>query len=243
LPILSITARSYAFLWREWRSLALPVLSLIVLMSVIPNPYSLDLGDWIMVLIALTPTALFMPALEVGLFRRLVLGEPRRNFTLFCLNRALVTYSVVGIKLFLCLTLACLPTLLLLGNSYLDGLEGESNGSMTTDILPGLLVGAAALLLVFRLAPVLPAAAIGIPLNFRQAWTLTKGNGLRLVAIVMLTVIVPLAIPALLPGQSGFFSVLSAILQALAVPVRVMALSLSYRFLTEPAISEASAIP
>jgi hypothetical protein len=237
LPVLHITARSYAFLWQEWRILVLPVLSLALMMWVIPEPSSIDLGDWFTILIALAPTALFMPALEVGLFRRLVLDEPRRHLALFCLTKALVTYSIVGVKLFLWLVLACLPALVLLANFYFDDLDGNARGSMVTAIWPGLLIGAGALLLAFRLAPILPAAATGAPIGFRQAWILTKGNGLRMVAIVALTAIPPMAVSAILPAQ------LSAILQALAVPVRVVGLAISYRLLTAPAAQASSPAP
>ncbi len=238
LPVLDITVRSYAFLWQERRILALPMLILILLMAVIPNPADPGIDDWLTILIAASPTALFMPAFEVGLFRRILLGEPRRHFALFCLNRALVTYSVAGLKLFLYLAMAAIPAAILLSMSFYDSLEEDAATTVSAAAYAGLFFGGLALLLIIRLILVLPSAATGTAITFREASGLAKGNGMRLIAIVALTVAPLLIIPAAMP-----LPLLAAILQALAVPVRAMALALSYRLLTEPAVSEASAVP
>ena len=230
LPVWRITARSYAFLWQEWRILALPILSLILLMAVIPDPH---LDNLPMLLIALSPSALFMPAFEVGLFRRLLLGEPRRHFTLFCLTRALITYSIAGIKLVLCLALAWVPAMILGIQSLFETMEDNPSGSLQTEFYAGILVSALATLLLVRLELILPAAAIGGPLTFRQSWTGTKNNGMRVAAITALTMGPFFLIPAIPPFD--LVPLLAVILQAVAVPIRVVAVSLTYQALARSA--------
>ncbi len=94
-----------------------------------------------------------------------------------------------------------------------------------------------------RLAMVLPATAVEDGTSFGRAWSLTSGNGFRIIFVIVLTV-APVVIAALMLLYllaGNFLGILVAVVSRHAIPlVAICALSMSYRELID---FEESALP
>jgi hypothetical protein len=77
---------------------------------------------------------------------------------------------------------------------------------------------AAALVVFYRLAPVLPAIAVGRPLNFGAAWEATKGANSAIIVLAIVSAVASFVIdlPALLLLQGGQIGSMLALLWTLA---------------------------
>jgi len=86
-----------------------------------------------------------------------------------------------------------------------------------------------------RMGPVLPAAAIGAPIDFRDMWHRTRGNTWRLMVIVGVFPWIFAYASSLVEGSDpGFFrEVVAIVLATLFLIVEISALSVSYRRLNE----------
>ena len=223
LPVLAIAARSYAFLWQEWRILVLPAALLGVL--------SLLIDAAVMAILS----AILLAGFEVGLYRRVLLGERLSGWRLLWVTRGLGAYAIAAIQLLLCLTLVivilALPAYLLL--------QAASDTSIDSEIISasvGLAILVPAVLFILRLVLILPGRIVGESISLRESWRATRGNWAALLALMLLTMLPFSVLPLLFPRSASLLLVLS-------IPVRTVALALSYRLLTGSAASEASAGP
>lgn len=221
--MLEITARSYAFLWREWRILVLPAVGLGAASALIEAP------------VALAVSTVLMAGFEVGLYRRVLLGEQLSGLRLLCVTSGLGAYAVAAIKLILCLCggllLLAMPAYLVLQAAAETSFDAETISAAVT-----LANMAIVLLFLARLVLILPGRVVGETISLRGSWQATKGHWLALLALFALTMAPFLLLPLIVPYAAPVLLVLS-------IPVRTVALSLSYRSLTGPAAPEAAAAP
>lgn len=109
-----------------------------------------------------------------------------------------------------------------------------ANSSLPLAFLVGFSVVALALYIWSRLSIVLPEAALGKPTSLKRAWGLSEGNG---IGLCMVVVIIPCLI--MLPFIALFFvehpvvNYLAALGIYVTTLISLVALSLSYRFLSD----------
>ena len=188
LPIFSTLAAAY----REWRralsALRPPIINAFIILTavaavgeMIPQRYwdANPLGE-IMSLMQTAIRALLLAPIVIAIHRFVILGEVRRAFTLPLGEPVFWTFFV---WLFVIEVLIGLPFEVLGAMQALD----LSLQATTLGLIVALIVAAA---IVLRLIVLLPAIAVGAPgASPAQAIADTKGQALRILAIVLLAVL------------------------------------------------------
>jgi hypothetical protein len=249
LPVLSVVGRSYSYVW-DYRRLLAPPLAVVFLIeyavAVVAQPGS---GRLPVLAVALAGIVGLM-TFAVGLHRAILLGDVRHGVAFLRWDRSLRHYAWAWVKIFLVTLLgAFLVGLVLAGALY-----------WTKAIWKGAVIGAAILAAIGLVALprsvlALPAAALGYDGSLGQAWRATRGNWLRMIAVLILAtlpfwilglllelpVLGAAAMGKLVPSMAAALLSLkyvlvgfSAALRAIATAVLTVTLSLSYGALAMP---------
>jgi hypothetical protein len=236
LPIWTTVKQSYGWVKDHPRLLA-PPMAILLAVQFLQEVLSVRLAPDAWARIAATFLLLIVDgAFSVGLFRAVILDEARRGLAFlrwgFELWRYLKTVLIATIGV------------LILG---LAVLMAAGAGFRDTDfhswkvILIGVLVALPLLCLAARLLLAFPAAALGQDKVFRLSWKRSKGNALRLLAVLFLTTLVPTLAESLLDFAAASTgplalpaALLSSAIEVLDTALITTALSLSYR-LSAPA--------
>jgi len=236
LPIPTTVKQSYGWVREHLRLLALPM-AMLLAVQFLQEILSLRLAPDAWSKIAATFLLLLVDgAFSVGLFRAVILGEMRPGFAFlrwgFELWRYLKTVLIATIGV----VILGLAVLLAAGAAF-----GKTDFQSWKMIVPGVLCALPALYVAARLFLAFPAAALGKDRVFRLAWRLSKGNALRLLAVLVLTTLIPtlaetvLDLTAASAGPLAFIAaLLSSAIEVLDTALITTALSLSYRTLAPP---------
>lgn len=189
LPVNDLVRRTYRDLWANRAGLVrigLPWLLLPLVLDVLASA-SGDLGT--IVGIAASFVALVgFSAIALSFHRFILLGEPLAG-PMAPLTLRVIRYLLTGVLVSI---LAAIPGALLIGVTGLLGLQGEGN-------LVGIAVTGVALALAFvvfaRLQVAFPAIAVGDrAIGLQGSWALTRGNGMRLLSGMLLSILPVLAV-------------------------------------------------
>lgn len=124
-----------------------------------------------------------LSAMAVAWHRHVILGEPLAG-RMAPVNGTVLRYLLLGVLVSL---LAALPGIGIVAVGGALGLIGEGQGVGSTLLL---MAGMLAAIVVFaRLQLVFPGIAIGDPAGLKGSWALTRGNGGRLFAGILLTIL------------------------------------------------------
>lgn len=190
--------------------------------------------------LALEVASFFLwPVIAVAWHRFILLGDASSRAVHFSFGRPEALFLLVSVVLFLLLA----PGIIIAMSA---AMLPESSAAPLLSFF-GLLLLLVAIYLFVRLTLLLPAAAIGAPLDPRLVLERTRGNFWRLIAVV-LAVVLPLLMIAILFGgllQGGpLLQVLAviglAVISIFFAVVNVAALSVAYRELVGTAGSDAS---
>ena len=254
LPVLSVAGRSYSYVW-DHRGLLLPPLAVVFAIE-----YVVALGSELAKGTATTSTFISVFAIAiagivglmtfaVGLHRTILARDVRTGIAFLRVDSHLRSYGWAWFKIF-CMTILCamiggIGVALTLRNVNNLGQLGLSAGLIALPIL----------VLLPRFALALPAAALGEGSSIRQAWRLTRGNWLRIIAVLVLAILpftilglllelptlAAAAMSKLVPNMAGALESLkyvlvgfSAALRAISTAVLTVTLSLSYAALAKP---------
>ena len=254
LPVLSVAGRSYSYVW-DHRGLLSPPLAVVFLIQ-----YAVAFGSelakgaptastLISVLSISIAGIVGLMTFAVGLHRTILAGDVRTGIAFLRVDSHLRSYSWAWFKIF-CLAILCavagaLAVALILRNVNTLAQVGLSAGAVAIPML----------VLLPRFALALPAAALGEGSSIRQAWRLTRGNWLRIIAVLVLAILpftllglllelptlAAAAMSKLVPNMAGALDSLkyvligfSAALRAISTAVLTATLSLSYAALAKP---------
>lgn len=232
LPIWTTVKQSYGWVWDRLRLLALPMAALFAV-QFLQEILSIRLAPDSWMKIAATFLLLVVDgAFSVGLFRTVIIDEVRGGFAFLRWGFELWRY----LKTVLIATIGAL----ILGLALL--VAGAKFGSADFHSWKVILIGAIAALpllyLAARLLFAFPAAALGQDKVFRLAWRASAGNALRLLAVLVLTTLLPTVLEGLLDfaaastGPLAFpAAFVSSVIETLDTALVTVSLSLSYRLL------------
>jgi len=193
----------------------------------------------------------------VGLHRTILLRDVRTGIAFLRTDSHLRSYAWAWFKIF-CMAMLC---------ALIGGIAVALTIRNVNDLRQiGLTVGMVAipvLVLLPRFALALPAAALGEGSSIRQAWRLTRGNWLRIIAVLVLAILpftllglllelptlATAAMSKLVPNMAGALDSLkyvlvgfSAALRAISTAVLTVTLSLSYAALARPPADTSEAL-
>jgi hypothetical protein len=235
LPIAVVVRRSFAFAW-ESRAVLGPPFAIFAIVTILAD---LALGvvdakpSQRTVFLLNGAEELFGMMLAVGVHRYVLLAEASRGWRFFHLDRYFLLYLRATLVLALLAVVAMLP---IVGVANAGGAPGSA-GALS---LIGLATIAAGAVILARLSMILPAAAIGDHRPIRALWLATHGNGLRLIAVSLLTAfpfVIADAVVFTLAGRWGQdmgtirfagLTIASELMSAAQLIVVTMMLSLSY---------------
>jgi len=254
LPVLSVTGRSYSYVWDD-RGLLLPPLAVVFLIEyVVAFGSELakgtpTLSTLLSVLAIAIAGIVGLMTFAVGLHRTILARDVRTGIAFLRVDGHLRSYAWAWFKIFcvaiLCAVIGALAVALTLHNV-----------NNLADI--GLSIIAVAIPVLFllpRFALALPASALGDSSSLRQAWRLTRGNWLRIITVLVLAIlpftilglllelptVAAAAMSKLVPNMSGALESLkyvligfSAALRTISTAVLTVTLSLSYAALAQP---------
>jgi hypothetical protein len=239
--------QSYRWIRDHRRLLALPMALLIATEFLQESLSARLLPDaWEKILSAVV-LALVDGAFCVGLHRTIILDDVRPGFAFLRWGFELWRYLKTGLIATLGVILIGAAVLLPLG-AVMGGVDFKPEKLI-------LVVGITALPILYlaaRLFLALPAAALGRDKVFALAWRASKGNALRIFAILILTVFIPAVISGLLEVPASWSknetlaavcSLLSSALDVLGTALSTAALSFSYRMLMTQRATHTSIAP
>jgi hypothetical protein len=147
------------------------------------NVLATAIEGFVIGLIADIASLVGLSAIAVAWHRHVILGEPLVG-PMAPVNGKVGRYLLLGLMVSL---MAAVPGVVIVSVVGAAGGLGEDRG-----LLSGLAIGAAflAAVIVFaRLQLVFPGVAIGDPAGLKGSWALTRGNGGRLLAGILLTIL------------------------------------------------------
>ena len=236
LPIWTTVKQSYGWVRDHLRLLALPM-AVLFAVQFLQEILSIRLAPDSWMKIAATFLLLIVDgAFSVGLFRTVILGEIRGGLAFlrwgFELWRYLKTVLIATIGALI----LGLALLLVAGAKF-----GSADFHSWKVILIGAIAALPVLYLAARLLFAFPAAALGQDKVFRLAWRTSAGNALRLLAVLVLTTLLPTVLEGLLDfaaastGPLAFpAAFVSSVIETLDTALVTVSLSLSYRLLVGP---------
>lgn len=255
LPVLSVVGRSYSYVW-DYRRLLAPPLAVVFLIEYAvavaaqPGSGKPSLSGGLSLLVVAAAGIIGLMTFAVGLHRTILLGDVRRGIAFLRWNGSLRRYAWAWFKIFL-ITLLGAFAIALVAMGALYRVQGLWKGAVTAAAII-IVVG---LVLLPRSVLALPAAALGNDGSIGQAWRHTRGNWLRMIAVLLLAtlpfwvlglllelpVIGASAMGKLVPDMGTALVSLkyvlvgfSAALRAVSTAVLTVTLSLSYGALAMP---------
>lgn len=124
-----------------------------------------------------------LSAIAVAWHRHVILGEPLVG-PFAPVNGRVARYLLLGLLISL---LAAVPGIVIVSATGAIGLLGEEAGFAQALILGAAFI--AAVIVFARLQLVFPGVAIGDPAGLKGSWHMTRGNGGRLLAGILLTIL------------------------------------------------------
>jgi hypothetical protein len=193
LPVDLVIRRSFAFAWESRAVLAGPYLiyMIVTILADSVGVYAARHGSEAVAVVITLADEVFALAFAVGVHRFVLSAEAPAGFRFFHFDRFLVQYVAATLLLAAVTFLAGMPLL-----AAIDG--ADSSAGAGGSVLIGLVLFLAAGIALARLALALPAAAIGVSAPLRTLWEATRGNGLRILAVVLVTLLPFLAIEGVL---------------------------------------------
>ncbi|HMA48485.1 MAG TPA: hypothetical protein VKP60_01965 [Magnetospirillaceae bacterium] len=262
LPVLSVAGRSYSYVW-DHRGLLLPPLAVVFLIEyVVAFGSELAKGTptastFLSVLAIAIAGIVGLMTFAVGLHRTILARDVKTGIAFLRVDGHLRSYAWAWFKIFcvaiLCAVIGALVAALTLHK--VNNLAGIGF-SVVAVVIP-------MLFLLPRFALALPAAALGEGSSLRQAWRLTRGNWLRIIAVLVLAILpftllglllelptlAAAAMSKLVPNMAGALDSLkyvlvgfSAALRAISTAVLTVTLSLSYAALARPPADTSEAL-
>jgi hypothetical protein len=231
LPIELVIKRSFLYAWESRAVLMMPLLiyaGVTLLADIAINGLLGQVDRLVQVLLAIAEQV-FSVAFAVGIHRFVLAGEVRPGFRFFRWDRHFIRYMLLSLLLVL---LVAVAAAMVLAGGYDPGTQAlRVNGAAA-------LIGSAALfivsLIVSRLLMMLPAAAVGDEVPARTIWQATEGNGFRLLATMLLTVVPFLIVEIILLSFSGgdqpslVITILLSLVGSAQLVVLTIMLALSY---------------
>jgi hypothetical protein len=202
LPIDVVIKRSFLYAWESRAVLAAPY-AIYVIVTVLADLLlgeSAKSANSLRVYLLTGVEEVFAMAFAVGIHRFTLLHEVHAGIRFFRWDRHFLQYLLTALVLFLLLVVAAFPAIGIAGGAAGPAGSGLAGASA----LFGLAFMVTAALILSRMALALPSAALGDGTSFRTIWDMTRGNGLRLLAVSVMTVLPFMAI------QAGLISLLPA---------------------------------
>ncbi len=229
LPTIDLFKEAMELLWQKRTQVIkmfLPIVALMAFIDWAAESY-FDLDDLTLKVSFIVISTLFSVLFATAAHQFTLLPEQQRNYSqairvwgqneLRYLLRALQIGVIVSVFLML------IVFSIILANEY-----------PVVAVAIGLVVIALALYVWGRLSIVLPEVALGKPTSLKRAWGLSEGNGVGLCLVV---VIIPFLIMspffALFLIENPLFNYIAALGVYVTTLISLVALSLSYRFLSE----------
>ncbi len=194
LPVWAVVKRSYGYVWDHRILLAIPLL-LVFVVNLVSGIYLRNLATteapppqgvvWLTGIAVIV----FSMTVVVGIHRTVLLDEARPGVGFLRLDGNLLRYIGAWLLLMVLGILFAVITLLLVMIAAMVGglAKPQSNGPAIALATLAIIFAVGALFLRFMLA--LPAAAVGSQDGLGVSWTATRGNWLRLLAAVILTLL------------------------------------------------------
>ncbi len=188
LPVDLVIRRSFAFAWESRAVLAGPymIYAIITILADLIGVLALRQGASLPALFITGAEEVFAMAFAVGIHRFVLLADAPAGFRFFRFDRDFVQYVVTSVLLFVVTVMASMPALLAVTGQSSDGVPA----------IVGLVILVVAVMAIGRLSMMLPAAAIGQRPQLRQLWEATRGNGFRILVVIVTTLLPFLAIEA-----------------------------------------------
>ena len=247
LPVWATVRQSYGWVRRHPRLLALPM-ALLFIAQVLQETLAARLLPDAWGKIAATFLLFLVDgAFSVGLFRTIIIDEVRRGFAF--LRWGFEFWRYLKTVLIATLGILLIGAALLLGVGSKLSADDLHSGKL---ILIGVIVALPTLYLAARLLLAFPAAALGRDKVFTLGWRASKGNGLRLAAVLLLTTAIPTLIDALLDSPfavspdstlSFLTALVSSAVEVLDSALITAAMALSYRILAPAPIPDGEPAP
>ena len=231
LPIDVVLKRSFLYAWESRSTLAKPY-AIYVIVAVLADLLlgeAANSANSVRLYLLTGVEEVFAMAFAVGIHRFVLLHEVNAGFRFFRWDRHFLQYLLTALVLFLLGLLAAFPALGVVG-----GAAGPAgSGVAGISALFGLAFVMTAAVILSRMALALPAAAIGEATPPRAIWDATRGNGFRLLALTIMTVLPFMAIQAVLlhllpgmndPAATGFSTteILVTIVWGLISPIQLI---------------------
>lgn len=132
-------------------------------------------------------------------WHRYVLLEERPNIVPKFLGRRILAYVGKGILVGLLMIALSFVLSLVVGGVFMASLANSTNSLRTSDSfflemfvlskLSTFVISVPLFTLMYRLAPLLPAAALGVPMKISEAWSKTDGHTVTLLGVAFLSVL------------------------------------------------------
>jgi hypothetical protein len=232
LPIDLVIRRSFLYAWESRAVLMTPLLiyAVVTLLADIAINGLLGQVDRLVQVLLAVAEQVFSVGFAVGIHRFVLAGEARPGFRFFRWDRHFIRYMLLSLLLLLLVAVAA--AMVLAGFGYDPDTQAlRVNGAAA-------LIGSAALfivsLIVSRLLLLLPAAALGDEVPPRTVWQATDGNGFRLLATMLLTVVPFLIVEMILLAFRGddqpslVITILLSLVASAQLVVLTIMLALSY---------------
>jgi hypothetical protein len=227
LPVETVVKRAFLFSWESRHVLLQPFLiyAVLTILAELVTTHVAGPTSKPMVLVAVAEQ-IFAMAFAVGIHRFVLLGEMPAGLRFFHLDRYFVRYVLVAIVLSLLLTLGSLPLLASIS-------ETKDGGPATVDgatLFFGTITLMLASIILVRLTLLLPSAAAGEETRAKTIWETTQGNGFRLLAATLITVlpflIAEAALLRVLPkGDGGIAELVVTVAVGFLQPAQVIVLT------------------
>jgi len=235
LPVDAVVKRSFLFAWESRAVLAGPyvIYAMVTIVADLLLSRALSPENKLALYLLTAAEQIFAMAFAVGIHRYVLLAEIRRGFQFFRWDRHFIQYVLIAVLLFILAVTAALMIFGIIG----DDPSGTPPGVAGFTAIFGLAVMLVVALLISRLSLALPLAAVGDQIRTRAIWQATDGNGFRLLATTLITVlpflVVEAALLRLMPEPSGgTLEILLTIVLGLISPIQLIVvtimLSLSY---------------
>ena len=258
LPVLDVAGRSYGYVWDQ-RTLLLGPLSVVFLIQYVVaiagqlgGDAKPDLSRTISLLAISVAGIVGLMTFAVGLHRTILTGDIRHGIFFLRWDHDLRRYAWAWFKIFV-LALAGAVIVAFLGGIVAALMHAWAHWKNVAIGL-GALLGVG-IVIVPRSVLALPAAALGEDGSIRRSWHITRGNGLRMIGVLLLATLpfillgLLLKLPAWAAGVMSkavpnvaealislkyVLMAFSAALQAVSTAVLTATLSFSYGALATP---------
>ncbi len=228
LPVEVVVKRAFLFSWESRHVLLMPFLIYAVLTILAELFVSQIAGvdDHGPIYLLTAVEQVFAMAFAVGVHRFVLLGEAPAGLGFFRWDRHFVRYVLVTVLLFIMGVLAAIPAASVASGVGPGGVQGMGGATA----LFGLATLLLAMAILIRFVLLLPSAAIGDETRAKTLWEMTHGNGFRLMAATLMTVlpflIIEAALLRLMPDTGGgLIEVVITIAVGLVSPAQLIALT------------------